>query len=109
VHIEARTTYLFGTADPLAKIGFAPLMFAGFGLAEFDIHSGTAVALANSRALQPVDVWRTDGPGFLLLGGGVRYQFSPRAAVTGAFRLNLAFGNDVLATYGPEVGVAYGF
>jgi len=108
VHLEARATYLFGPA-PLARVGFAPTAFGGTGLAEFDGHSSTAVTLANVRGQQPVEAWRTDGPWFLFVGGGVRYQFSPRAAFTGAFRLNLAFGNGALVTYGPEIGVAYGF
>ena len=108
VHVEARGTYLFGT-DPLAHGGFAPMAFAGAGLAEFDGHSGTVVTLDNAKGQQPVDAWRTDGPGFVLFGGGVRYQFLPQAAFTGAFRLNVAFGNGALLTYGPEIGAAYGF
>lgn len=109
VHLEARATYLFGKSDPLAHVGFAPMAFVGVGLAEFDGHSSTTVTLANVKGQQPVEAWRTDGPGFLLFGGGVRYQISSRAACTGAFRLNVAFGNDALLTYGPELGVAYGF
>jgi hypothetical protein len=108
VHIEARATYLFGT-EPLAHAGFAPMGFAGAGLAEFDGHSSTAVMLDNVKGQQPVNAWRTDGPGFVFFGGGVRYQFSRRAAFTGAFRLNVAFGNGGLLTYGPEIGAAYGF
>jgi len=108
VHIEARATYLFGV-DPLLHAGFAPMAFAGFGLAEFDGHASSNVTLNNVMGQQPVEVWRTDGPFFLLLGGGVRYQFSPRAAFTGALRINIAVGNGVLGTYGPEIGAAYGF
>jgi hypothetical protein len=44
-----------------------------------------------------------------MLGGGARYQFSTRAAFTGALRLNVAIGNGALVTYGPEIGLAYGF
>jgi hypothetical protein len=109
VHLEARATYLFGTNNPLAHVGFVPMGFAGAGLAEFDGHSGTTVTLSDVQGSQPKDAWRTDGPGFVFFGGGARYQLSPRAACTGAFRLNVAFGNGALLTYGPELGVAYGF
>jgi hypothetical protein len=40
----------------------------------------------------------------------VRYQFSLRAAFTGAARVNAVIGgNGLMMTYGPEVGVLYGF
>jgi len=112
IHVEARATYLFGV-DPLAHAGFAPMAFAGLGLAEFDGHTGSLVTESfpppQPPVSQPVNVWLTSGPFFLLVGGGVRYQFSPRAAFTGALRINMAVGNGVLFTYGPEIGFAYGF
>lgn len=108
IHMEARATYLLGV-DPLKHAGFFPMGFAGLGLAEFDGHTTSVVTLNHVAGQQPVDVWRTDGPFFLLLGGGARYQFSPRAAFTGAARLNLVVGNGLLLTYGPEIGLAYGF
>jgi hypothetical protein len=109
VHLEGRATYLFGKA-PLRSAGFVPMAFAGLGFAEFDGHSTTVVKESYIPGQQPVNVWLTDGPVFLVVGGGVRYQFSPRAAFTGAIRLNMAFpGNGVLFTYGPEIGFAYGF
>jgi hypothetical protein len=83
--------------------------FAGLGLAEFDGHTTSVVTLSNVAGQQPVNVWRTDGPFFVMLGAGARYQFSPRAAFTGAVRLNIAVGNGALLTYGPEIGIAYGF
>jgi hypothetical protein len=108
LHGEGRLTYLFGR-DPLATVGFLPMGFAGFGLAEFDGHALSFVTLNNSVGQPPVNVWRTDGPFFVMVGGGTRYQFSPRAAFTGALRLNLAVGNGALVTFGPELGVEYGF
>jgi hypothetical protein len=108
IHVEGRATYLLG-ANPLARAGFAPMGFAGLGLAEFDGHATSVVTLSNVKGQQPVDVWRTDGPFFVMLGGGARYQFSTRAAFTGALRLNVAIGNGALVTYGPEIGLAYGF
>jgi hypothetical protein len=108
IHGEARATYLFGDV-PLGRIGFIPMVFAGGGAAEFDGHSPTVAALNNIAGLEDIDVWKTDGPLFFMAGGGARYQLSPRVAATLAVRLNLALGNGPLVTFGPEVGVAYGF
>jgi hypothetical protein len=109
LHLEIRGTYLFGRI-PLRQTGFAPMAFAGGGFSEFDRHTTASVSLRNLAGQQPVNVWLTDGPFFAVLGGGVRYSFSPRAAFTGALRLNGAFGsNGLLFTYGPEIGMAYGF
>jgi hypothetical protein len=109
VHVEARATYLFGDA-PLAHTGFAPMVFAGTGISEFDGHVTSVVSLDNVAGQQPVSIWVTDAPFFVALGGGVRYQFSLRAAFTAAARVNAVIGgNGVMLTYGPEVGVLYGF
>jgi hypothetical protein len=109
LHIEARGTYLHGR-QPLRNPGFAPMGFVGVGVSEFDWHTTSIVAFKNVALQQPVNVWYMDAPFFFALGGGMRYQFSPRTAFTGAIRLNLAIGgNGVLPTFGPEVGVVYGF
>jgi hypothetical protein len=107
-HVEGRATYLFGD-NPLATVGFLPMGFAGLGLAEFDGHSLTFVTQSNFAGQNPVNVWRTDGPFFLMVGGGTRYQLSQRIAFTAAVRVSLAVGNGALVTFGPEVGVEYGF
>ncbi len=108
LHIEARATYLFGPA-PLMHTGFAPMAFAGLGLSQFDGHQATSVRFIDAAPLV-ADVWLTDAPFFIVLGGGARYQFSPRAALTGALRLNVVVGgNGLMPTFGPEIGVLYGF
>ncbi len=108
VHLELRGTYLFGDA-PLATIGFAPMVFAGGGMSEFDASVTSTVAFQNVVGTQRVNVWMTDGPWFLMAGGGFRYQFSLRTAFTGAIRVNASFlGNGLLPTVGPEVGFQYG-
>ena len=57
-----------------------------------------------------VNVWVLDGPIFLVLGGGVRWALTDSIAVTGALRLNAAFGTSgLLPTFGPELGAQYGF
>ena len=105
IDLEARATYLFGH-EPLASVGFAPMIFGGLGISEFDGHTTTIVTLTTQ---QPENVWKTSGPFFVEVGGGARYAFSLRAAFTLAARLNGAFGNGLLTTYGPEVGIQYGF
>jgi hypothetical protein len=108
IHAEARVTRLFGQ-DPLAEVGFAPMVFAGAGVSEFDGHLASDVSLAGIAGSERVNVWITGGPWFVTLGGGFRYAFSLRAAFTAAVRANAAFpGNGVLPTAGPEVGFQYG-
>jgi hypothetical protein len=106
---EGRATYLFGRA-PLASPGFAPQVFGGLGLSEFDTHATTVVTIGGIAGQQPVDVWRTAGPLYLTGGGGVRYQFSPRAAFSGNLKLNAVLGGvGMTLTYGPEIGIQYAF
>jgi hypothetical protein len=109
LHAEVRATYLFG-ADPLAHVGFSPMVFAALGTSAFDGHSQSSVTLSGVAGRMPVDVWVVGGPWFVGAGGGVRYQFSPRIAFTAAARANVAFGVvGTLLTVGPELGIAYGF
>jgi hypothetical protein len=108
IHVEVRGTYLFGNA-PLAHVGFAPMAFLAGGAAEFDGHLATDVVIEGVAGTRRVNVWITDGPWFVTVGGGVRYQLSLRAAFTAAARFNFAFqGNGLLPTLGPEVGFQYG-
>ncbi len=109
LHAEVRVTHLFGP-EPLAHVGFAPMMFFAGGMSEFDGHLASDATLNGVVGSQRVNVWVTDGPWFVTVGGGIRYQFSLRAALTAALRLNASFpGNGVLPTAGPEVGFQYGF
>jgi hypothetical protein len=114
VHVEARGTYLFGH-EPLLHTGFAPAVFVALGVSEFDGHTTALVTTRNGTAstattVQPVEVWLTNGPWFAAVGGGARYQFSPRAAFNGALRVNGAFGGQgALFTFGPEISFQYGF
>jgi hypothetical protein len=113
VHVEARGTYVFGD-DPLGHEGFAPTVLLSLGVAEFDGHAASVVSMSqkasNVPINQPVNIWLTNGPWFVATGGGMRYQFSPRAAFDAALRLNLAFGGaGALFTFGPEIAFQYGF
>ena len=86
------------------------MVFAALGLSYAEGHATSKVALSGVAGLTPVDVWIVAGPMVAALGGGVRYQFSPRIAFTAALRANLWFGGSgSLFSVGPELGVAYGF
>jgi hypothetical protein len=112
VHVEARGTYVFGDA-PLTHEGFAPTVFVAAGMAPFDGHVASIVSMSQKMSVpisQPVNVWLTNGPWFLALGAGARYQLSPRAAFNAAVRANAAFGGSgALLTFGPEIAFQYGF
>src|SRR5262249_18837740 len=110
LHAEVRGTYVFGK-DALAHSGLAPMAFGGGGVSEFDAHGVDNVALFNSAGVPQigkVNIWRTGGPGFLMLGGGARWAFTAAVAATLALRFNIAFGGSgVIPTAGPELGFQY--
>jgi hypothetical protein len=108
LHLEARGTYLIGR-DPLTKVGLAPFVFFGAGVSTFD--TKIPVKVNETGKINPVDVdaWSITGPFFMTFGGGVRYAFQPRVAALGGLRANLAFGNAFVPSFGPEIGVQYGF
>jgi hypothetical protein len=109
LHLEGRATYLFGNA-PLTRPSFAFMVFGGLGVAPFDGHESTKVAFTNGTATQTMDVWLTGGPFYFVLGPGLRWQVNSRIAATAAVRVNIAVGSGgVLPTFGPELGVLYGF
>jgi hypothetical protein len=107
LHLEVRGTYLFGD-EPLAKLGIAPMAFGGAGISQFDASVGSTVSLTTGET-GAVNIWKTNGPGFVTAGGGIRWALTDRIAATAALRVNLAFGNDFSWTFGPEIGAAYGF
>ena len=85
------------------------MLFVGGGVSEFDGYLTGNVTINNAVGAERVNIWVTDGPWFVTIGGGFRYQFSLRAAFTAAVRVNAAFlGNGLLPTAGPELGFQYG-
>jgi hypothetical protein len=117
IHAELRLTWVYGR-DPLVGSGVAPLLYLSGGISEFDarIRSGAViiqgvVGSGPQRIISlPVDIWRTDGPGFAAAGVGLRVGIRSRLAVVPALRSNLAFGdNGVVAVFGPELTVQAGF
>ncbi len=107
LHLEGRVTWVFG-ANPLGSEGVAPFVFAGGGISHFDANTSSNVML-NDGTTGPVDIWKTDGPGFATAGIGIRWAPLERIAIMAAARGNLAFGNGTVVTFGPEISAAYGF
>jgi hypothetical protein len=108
LHLEARGTYVFGR-DALSRVAFAPIAFLGAGVATTDAHARTQVSMFGVRGKTAVDAWQLGGPGLVVVGGGVRYGFSARAAFTAAWKLELAFGYGSLFAMGPELAFQWGF
>ena len=125
-YLELRITGFIGK-NPLKQGTLAPMIFGGGGVSAHDAHtSGTSrlcaamingmppngcnmMMLAAPRDV-PVDEWVTNGPGFVALGGGLRYGASRNLGLTGAVRIDLSFGNNgLIPTVGPEIGLQYGF
>jgi hypothetical protein len=107
IHAEARVTYVLGK-EALTTAGFAPYVFASGGVAEWDAQ--VAVTAFENTGPRNVQAWHISGPGFLSVGGGVRWAITTRFAATFGPRLNLAFGDSgVVPSVSPELGLAYGF
>ena len=110
IHAEARGTFLL-RKDALME-SWAPFVMAGAGIAPFEAKVGVSVIeqpTGGAKTAKQVDAWHLAGPGFFMLGGGVRFQPSPRIAIPIGLRLNLAVGNDTAVSVGPEVGIQFGF
>jgi hypothetical protein len=110
LYLDARFTYLFGE-NALTKT-IAPMVFGGLGAASFDVHTDSGVTIQVNSTPQSgvVSLWQTNGPFFFLLGGGIRASLSENLGATLAVRMNGSFGaNGFIPTFGPEVGIVYGF
>jgi hypothetical protein len=109
VHAEGRLTYVFGK-DALAKAGMAGYVYAAGGVAEFDAQVPVTVVEKGVNGGKSVQAWNIGGPGFVSVGGGIRYAFTPRFALQVGPRLNVALGGtSTLLTISPELGAAVGF
>lgn len=106
-HLELRGTYVFGK-DPLAKKGLAPYAFFGAGLSTWETKVPVTV-IETTKGSRSVDAWHITGPGFIGIGGGIRYAFTPTAAFMGGLRAAFAFGNAFVPSFAPEVGMQFGF
>jgi hypothetical protein len=107
IHLEARATWIFGS-EPLMKSGFNVYAQLAGGAAEFDSNLTVLVAQNNVAGARPVQAWHVGGPGFVALEGGVRYGFSPRAALSLGIRGTAAFGVSFFPAFGPDVSLQFG-
>jgi hypothetical protein len=113
LHLEARGTYLIGR-DPLTKAGLAPFVFVATGVSTFEAKVPVKVSElttpgGSQTTTKEVDAWSITGPFFMAFGGGIRYAFQPKLAALAGLRANMAFGNAFVPSFGPEIGVHYGF
>lgn len=107
LYLDARLTYLFGE-NAITKT-IAPMLFGGLGVASFDSHTDSGITLSNGQS-GTVSLWQTNGPFFFLLGGGLRAALGQNLGATLAVRMNGSFGsNGFIPSFGPEVGIVYGF
>lgn len=109
VHAEARITYLVGK-DALTKKGLSPMIIAGAGAGEFDAFVPVVVFVTGQPGSKTENAWVVGGPGFGMIGGGVRVLLSPKAALTAALKGQAAFGGTTtLIGVAPELGFQVGF
>ncbi len=114
LHLELRATWVFGH-DPLAGSGVAPIVFVAGGVSEFDAQLKSTVTITQgtpptqTHQLIPVNIWKTDGPGFVGAGLGLRISIDGHFAIIPAIRGDLALGNGVTPLFGPELSLQLGF
>jgi len=131
IHAEARLSYWFGSGV-LGKKGLRPYVHAGGGLAQVDAKVGVSVkdcglyeerggnfqgcangtVPANDPTLNAssaeLDAWKKLGQGFITLGGGMVYAFTPKLGA----QLNLNLMYTLPATgvvIEPSLGAVLGF
>jgi hypothetical protein len=107
IHLEARATWIFGS-EPLMKSGFNVYAQLAGGAAEYDANLTVRVGQNNVAGMRPVQAWHVGGPGFVALEGGLRYAFSPRAALSLGIRGTAAFGVSFFPAFGPDVSLQFG-
>jgi hypothetical protein len=73
-HVEARFSYWFGK-NALARKGLRPYLHAGGGMAQVDAR--VVVRAQDKYGRTDVDAWKKLGQGFVTLGGGLVYAFTP--------------------------------
>jgi hypothetical protein len=107
LHLEARATWIFGS-EPLMKSGFAVYAQLAGGVAEYDANLTVLVSQDSVAGSRPVQAWHVGGPGFVALEPGMRYAFSPRAALSLGIRATAAFGVSFFPAFGPNVSLQFG-
>lgn len=109
LHAELRGTVVFGK-DALAKAGLSPYAMLGAGVSTFESKVEVEVKQPTSKI---VDAYAVGGPGFVALGGGIRYQLKASekvfVAMIAGLKFGIAMGNNVMPHVGPELGIQVGF
>jgi hypothetical protein len=110
IHVEGRFTYVLGK-DPIFKKGLAPYFFGAAGVAPRETKIGvqTIEAVNGTPVKHSVDAWNIAGPGFVALGGGLRYAVKPNFALALGLRMDLSFMNAFAPSLGPELMGQVGF
>jgi hypothetical protein len=103
LHLEARATYVFGDR-PLAADGVHPIVSFATGAAQFD---GKENLRDPSQPLRYA--WKTYGPFFASAGLGVRWSTTSRFAVIATpAKVTIAFPDETVVAWSPELGVQVG-
>lgn len=108
LHLEARGTYVIGK-DGVGSLGIQPYLFLGGGVSTFETQVSVSVVETGNPTARKVTAWQVTGPGFVTVGGGVRYALPSHVVLVGGLRANFAFGSAFVPTVGPDIGVQYGF
>jgi len=108
LHLEARGTYVLGK-DGVGNNGIQPYLFLGGGISTFESQVSVSVVETLNPTARKVTAWQITGPGFIDVGGGVRYMLPSHLVLLGGLRTNFAFGNSFVPSVGPDIGVMYGF
>jgi hypothetical protein len=124
VHAELRLAYWFGQGA-LAKKGLRPYAFIGGGMAQVDAKvkvniydcSGTTASpsapgctdpgQAGSIPKKTVDAWKKLGQGFIALGGGIVYAFTPQVGLQANLNFDYMLGSSGPVIQ-PSLGLVYG-
>jgi hypothetical protein len=124
VHAELRLAYWFGQGA-LAKKGLRPYLFLGGGMAQVDAKvqvniydcSGTTASPSAPGCLdktqagnipkKSVDAWKKLGQGFVALGGGLVYAFTPQLGFQANLNFDYMLGSSG-AVFQPSFGLVYG-
>lgn len=106
-YVDARATYLFG--ENAVEKTIAPMLFGGVGLASFATSTSSGITFTNGETMT-VNLWQTNGPFFVLVGGGVHIMVNESFGGAVGVRVNGSLGaNGFIPTLGPEAALQYGF
>lgn len=110
-HIEARAAYWFGR-NALARRGFRPYVHVGGGMAQVD-----AKVVVNTHEERTdggpsgdfsADAWKKLGQGFITLGGGAGWAFTPKTVAQLNLNAMYMLGASGIVLQ-PSLGLVFGF